>query len=541
MTVYARGKAFIHTHLHLVILGFICLILLLSHTMYVLASRQYPEWDEHQYLSLATSYYDILRSPTIDFYKRILTVSSYRQPLYPLLLTCLLFLFGSEHFYTIALLFNGVLYVTTVFCVYILARKYLDKTPSLMAALIACFYGNALFYLHFTYSETALTTMVTLALTFLAYSDGFTKKRSTILSGIAIGVSWLTKWAGLPFLILPMIAEGSSGIVHFGKEKKKRSTLLKNAMLFTALALLVPICFYYLPNYVPFMEYVSKNQIGGLQWVKTYRIADMANTFSVHSVMYYWNILEQNTIWFFALFVVGTLLAVTHIRRYWFLLVALFSQYFFLTFVSIWKEDRFAVSLYPIMAILSAIVFEHIRFRFLRKFLMSITVGFCFLILLGASWGMGPMGKQGLLDYVTPKWLPHPRRMYLTPLVWPPRTEYANVYQLVDLIIAEGIKKPLVTQLFSNHPWDNAFYSVVMYEKRSLCEYKVFEDTADISQDTFDAIEKNSTYLLIRNETLQEYMVRHKKIGEPPFVLVRKIFVPIDASSVFVYKKDAGN
>src|SRR3989338_3759590 len=100
--------------LHLIILGILSAGIFVSHILYVAKSRQYPQWDEHNYLSLAIKYYDILQTPSLDIYRRLLSVTGYLQPLYSLIVSIPLLMFGMSHTYTIALLLNGLLFVAVI-------------------------------------------------------------------------------------------------------------------------------------------------------------------------------------------------------------------------------------------------------------------------------------------------------------------------------------------------------------------------------------------------------------------------------------------
>lgn len=516
----------------------VCFIIIVNHFIYVFKSNQYPVWDEHHYINLAVRYYDILRQPSFDSYVKMLEVSSYRQPVYPFFLSIPLFLFGTLHTYKIALLQNGLLYIVTLLCVYFLSRKYMGKVASVMAVILAAFYGNSLFYLHFTYSETALTTGVMLSLTLLAYSEGLKKEVPTAFASIFIGITWLIKWAGLPFLLLPVIDTCIEGIT---KRNCKYQTFIKHLFVLITIGVLFPIFLFYLPNFSQFMDYVFKNQFEGIQWVQTYRSSELVNTLSVRSIMYYLNIISQNTIYFFILFSIGMIIAFIKFYKYHFLILSFISQYIFLTVFTVWKEDRFAVSLYPIIAIISAMVFEYLKIRFLKNMLIIITVCLSLLIFLGAMWGIGPMGQRGLLDYITPSWWPHPRRIYLTPLVWPPRDEYVNIHKLFERVKVDNEENPLVYQLFEFEPWDNAVYGELNYEQRQLFMHKYIKDTNELSSaDVLSLME--SIYILTKNEEIEEFFKRRNiSLNEytfSNFSIIEKITVPIDNSIVYVYKKN---
>src|SRR3989344_4914329 len=198
----------------------LCLVIFISHLFYVALPRQYPQWDEHHYLNLAVQYYDILRTNPGGWYEKILNATAYRQPVYPLMLTGLLFIFGTDYTYKHALLFNGVFYAATILCVYYLARSFMGKTPSLMAAVIFAFYGNSLFFLHFTYSETALTAFIAATLLFLWKSEDFTKPKESALTAFFFGLTNLVKWSAPAFMFLPFLFVGVRATTRMVKDPR---------------------------------------------------------------------------------------------------------------------------------------------------------------------------------------------------------------------------------------------------------------------------------------------------------------------------------
>lgn len=505
------------THIHTIILALLCIGIFTSHVLYVGKSRQYPQWDEHHYLSEAVAFYDIIKSGSPLWYQKMLAAVSYRQPVYALLITALLLVFGTAHTYAVALLLNGLLYVSTILCIYFLARAFIDKTASLMAAIIFTCYGNSLFFLHFTYSETALSAFVTALVFFLWKTDYFTKPKETFWFALLFGLTNLVKWSAPAFVVLPLGFVGIGAIIRAVKHPKERSAIAGNILLAGVVGIVIPVLIYYLPNWEPFIAYVQRNQTDGPAWVTAYRFPDMVNTLSVHSLVYYSNILSQNTVYFFVLFALGFLISLRFIKKYAYILLAFASQYGFLTLFTVWKEDRYAVSMYPFMALLSAVAFQHIHNKYTKFVFITITVIFALLNFFGASWAVGPMGKRGLTDIVLPAFIKHPRRIYLTPLVWPPNVEFVNAHLLFDIIQKNPTQyRPAkVLQLFTYEPWDNAVMSIMSYEKRGII--KISNDPDTISE---------SDYVLTKNEELPKS--RYQFLGV--------IIVPIDSSRVYVYR-----
>src|SRR6266849_1181151 len=91
-------------------------VLLISHTLYVLKTYQYPDGglDEPVYLSNAIDNYHILLKPSLRSISQIISVNKGRQPLYSTFIALPLLIFGTMHTYKIALWINIVFYLTTI-------------------------------------------------------------------------------------------------------------------------------------------------------------------------------------------------------------------------------------------------------------------------------------------------------------------------------------------------------------------------------------------------------------------------------------------
>jgi hypothetical protein len=123
------------------------------------------------------------------------------------------------------------------------------------------------------------------------------------------------------------------------------------------------------------------------------------------------------------------------------------------------------------------------------------------------------------INFITPRWLPHPRRIYLTPLVWPPTKEYANAHIFVEVIENDwkNDRKASIGLQFSHEPFINALSSILLYEKRSLAVLHFNATSSDNKLDylaTTQAIEESALW---------------KKLTT--------IVVPYDNSSIYLYKR----
>lgn len=511
--------------------GFIVFIAV-SYALYVAMCRQYPVWDENHYMSLALGFYDLFHKNVGDIIQKIWTLSDYRQPLYGFIISLPLFVFGTSHAYKIALLTNGLFYIGSIIGVYLLAREWCSKTTSLVASMVYAWYGNVLFYLHYTYSETAVTTCIVWATLFFVRSHFFTNRKYTRWAGVLTAGAVLTRWIAVPFLVGPLAVCGIGAVITWIQNKKKRRLITYNLLWFVAIGVAVPFFTYYLPNIKPFGAYLWRNRYYAPEWVAQFKDASMANPFSVRSLMFYFNVISQNTVFLFIPLAVGTVVAALHLKKYIYPLALFVSGYGFLTVFAIWKEDRFIVPLYPIMAVLSVIVVNHIRNKWLQICCIVYLVLFSTLSYFGASWGYGPMGKRGLTDIVLPALIHHPRRIYLTPIVWKPNVEYVNVHQIIYAIIADKKtpEKKLLVKTFTYEPIDNALNAIVSYEQRDVVALQtVATSSSQMTDELWNKTNLDADYILTRSIPVPEM---HKR----DCTLLQSIFVPIDGSTMYVYK-----
>lgn len=540
----------------------LCGVILISHIFYVIRTHQYPEQDEHVYLSFAVQFYDILKHPGRDILWQIFQVNRYRQPLYGFLLAIPLLFTGTAYTYKLALLCNAVFYIATIVGLYFLAKEFISKKSAFLASVIFSFYGFPLFYLHFTYSETSVTAFVVFSLLFLRKTRYFLNTTYTIWFALFFLLGNFVRWVVPLFVIGSLLADFSAGIyVQFNKKKRYIKIFTLNLFIFFIIGLLPILSLFYIPNILFFKIYVGENVAHGAEWMTTMVHPDLKgiqHVFSIHSIMFYFNIFSEQTVFFFALFLAGFIICVRFFRKYAFLLLGFIFSYSFFTFGSALKFDRYIVPIYPLMAVISAVTFDYVKNKTVLTICIILTIGIGFLNFLGSSWAIGPMGKQGLKDIVLPSFFPHPRRIYLTPMVWPPRKEELNADLFINLIHNDfGVKKkvPKVLATFAYHPFDNAVYSILTYEKRNIISSDTIrgmqaEDyfmlfTKINETDYLVLKDKNAIESYISNDNTQSYMLhRFNDVMNMPgfalpsaFHLVGRIHIPLDNSNMRLYRR----
>jgi 4-amino-4-deoxy-L-arabinose transferase-like glycosyltransferase len=501
-----------------VLMWTLAIVVLISHIAYAIATRQYPQWDEHNYLSLAIKYYDIWRTPSWDIYPRMLESSGYLQPVYSSSIAFLLLLFGTTHTYLIALLLNAWLFALSVIGVFFLAKKFFDANVAFVSSVVFACLGNAVFYSRFAYTETAVTTAIVWALVWLVKTDHFSRTKDVIIAGLLFAMAILVRWIAVVFLIGPVLVYIIEAIVSLYRGRKPYAKAIQMIIFYMVLAFGIPVLVYFWPNWQEFFSYAQRNQTHAAEWVAQYRFAEMANTFSTRSIMYYFNILSQNTIGIFFAFALGYLVSVWFFRKTAFLLAGFLVPYMFLTFVAVWKEDRFLVPLYPVFAIIASSVVIAFRAKAWRLVISLFLLTLSFLNVIGASWGVGPMGARGLTDVVLPEFIHHPRRVYLTPLVWPPTKELVKAQEIVRIIAETSEQEsPIVVGAFTFEPLDNALGSLVNYHYRDAMRYQ--KPPTDLSR---------AQYILTKSND-------PSMVDTTGFRSIANIAIPMDNSTVTIH------
>ncbi|KKS90449.1 MAG: hypothetical protein UV63_C0001G0053 [Microgenomates group bacterium GW2011_GWC1_43_11] len=523
-------------------LTFICIGIFIGHMLYISKTRQYPQWDEHHYVGLSRTFYSLLRSPSPDLWARLMKASDYRQPLYPLISAIVLTITGPEQSYFVSLLVNGIYFIVTLLAIYFIVKEFGNTRSAVLASLIFAGMGFPLFYMHFAYSETATTMWVSLSMLFLLKSNGFLNRRMSVYAALMFVGGSLTRWVAPIFISGAILWELSILVVSWKKERKSQKIIrLSNAFIFIILSVMLSLFLYYIPNISLFFDYVRRNSINSSAWVTAYKGIEYANPWSVKTLVYYLNIISQNTVFYFMLFLLGCGFCFFRITKYGGLLLSFMIPYIVFSAAFLWKDDRFIVPLYPIIAVLSGIWLTGIKAPRLYWTLFILISTFSVMSYFGCLWGIGIMGKQGLKDIVLPSFIQHPRRIYLTSMVWPPVKEYIHANSVVSIIAKDSREKPTkVSVLIVHEPLTNALYSIEHYLTNGVFLFSYVSSIGTFNMMDF----LNKDYIIARNvsspvdgvssgcfhEILDVYPHAYQAIGE--------VIVPSDGSVVVIYRRN---
>lgn len=516
--------------------------------------------DEHLYMDIAVGFYRILQHPTFQIFGQMnqymVDHPPFRPPLYPLPMTFLFFIFGLQNSYKLGLLLNGLYYITTVLALYYLARCFLSKTASVIASFLYATYGWVLFYLHFTYSETATTTFVVLSTLFLVRSNFFKKTKEAFLFGLFLSFGLLIRWVVPLFVAGPLFFSLYKVITVPSLRKNK--IIIKNIIL-SFIPLILPLLFYAINN-KSFGSYFFSQFFHGPLWELV--PSGRKSFFSYGSFVYYIKVLEQLTIFPFLLFIAGLISTFLYRRKWGLLFLAFLIPYLIFSFGTVIKDDRYIIPIYPFIALISAAFFDLKMDKLLKYFLILLVFVIGIGNFLGASWGIGPMGKKGLESFLLPMPLGHPRTVHVAPVVWPPTRNFSNADKIINIIEEDSNlsknKDLKVLILFGYHPLDDALYSINKYEKFKPFMFNILVGSeiknpilaSNLIKEEFrssdyflyktgniaDNYFPPNNYVLIKflNDTFKStHLTIFKDLNK-----IAEVDIPIDGSKVFIYKRE---
>jgi 4-amino-4-deoxy-L-arabinose transferase-like glycosyltransferase len=106
----------------------------------------------------------------------------------------------------VAVFANSLVFLTVLtFSLYGIGKSLWGRRTGLLAALVAATSPMLVTQFKEFQIDAALTAMAALCLYLLIKCDHFRNKKYSLLLGMALGFSMLTKWTFLPVLILPLI------------------------------------------------------------------------------------------------------------------------------------------------------------------------------------------------------------------------------------------------------------------------------------------------------------------------------------------------
>lgn len=519
---------------YIFLLAILSLGFLASLVRYSLRSFDIPIWDEQHYMYMAAGFYRLLQNPSTNTLYDMVHLLPVRQPGYPLLILPFLLVFGLSNSYFWGLFTNGLLYIASIFGIFLLARCYLSRLASFFAAFIFMFYSWTLFYVHFTYTETATSALCIWTILFLVKSNYFQSRKYSLLFGLFLGLGLLTRWVALVFIFGPLI------YIFYQVLKQrlfKKKIILGQIAISFLVAFLIAFYPYYVNYYWVFDVYFKGHRFGGEMWkvIPEYE----RNPFSLYSLTFYLKSFAQLGIYSFSLIIGGFILALRARSKLKLLALAAIIPGIFFSFLSILKADRFIIPIYPYLAILSASMFDNLKNKNAKILLIITTVFLSIGTFLGTVWGKGP----------------------LTTISRPPNIYKSNGEEILDFIKNDsknsGIDDPLIVSLFYFRPLDERLMVFNLYHQEKPLNINNFLGTI-ISDPESEAgyfmrsVLKEADYILTKSgQRTDDYFpeINYKTLKalislfdnyidiSDYYAEKTKIWIYQDSSEVTIYKK----
>ncbi len=265
-----------------------------------------------------------------------------------------------------------------------------------------------------------LTALCTATIAMLLKTNQFTQRSWSILYGIGIGLTFLTKWTGLVFLLAPT--------TYALLTTTRRD--LKNFGFSIASAVLVAGPWYWSHAHTIFQAVGAAHNNGFS--VPFHNLWRPANS------IFYAKQLVLGTSWPLALFwMIGlALFIIYHKKNRWLMIVSLMTPYFIMTFGFYSKESRYILPLLPLLAICTSALCVYVQNRW-----RWIMLGGCIVLALGVwydtSWGTRLLPWQAGYGYqlITPT---KPRFGFTYPTSY-----HTNLPTLTNIIIQDLQSHPI--------------------------------------------------------------------------------------------------
>jgi hypothetical protein len=178
-----------------------------AYDYYFVTKETAPQsWDQSRHLISSLSYYYILTSDLgfSDKISRMLQVDNYYPPFYHFSTVLMYFLFRDTHPST-AIMINTIYLGILVFSAHGIGKKLFNREVGLLTAFLVLMYPPVFDRQHEYMIELALMAFVSLSIYLLLCTDHFKNRMFSLAFGIVFGLSVLTKWTSIFFIIGPLI------------------------------------------------------------------------------------------------------------------------------------------------------------------------------------------------------------------------------------------------------------------------------------------------------------------------------------------------
>lgn len=247
----------------------LALLAAIANGVWILLDHTAPAWDQAHYLSVTLQYQHAfdLDGP-LGLLRAIHSVDHSRGPLFPILMLPFFAVFGAGARSGMALnvLLAPILYLAASQIAWLVFRSWVARLQTiLIVAAMPLLVG----LFHNAFQDFLLTTLATVSILLLLYSDHFQRRWACAALGLTMGLGTLTKVTFPLFVIGPLLVVAvqvavarhrAGGDTEDGPELR---TLAANLAIAAAVYLLLVLP-WYVPNFEATREYASSTTSGPL-------------------------------------------------------------------------------------------------------------------------------------------------------------------------------------------------------------------------------------------------------------------------------------
>ena len=405
----------------------------------------YGDPGNHARVSLAI--FDIVRRPGLSLPAQIIDATTFWPPFSYFLSQPLYALFGIGTDVTV--------FTTTIFLAlaiiftYLLGRRLYGVTAGLLAAFLFSFYPIVFMLSRTYYQDMALAALTTITFYLMLRSEAFSQRRVTLLFGLSLGLTALTKQGFFTIITGPVLVAVGMALASNGRDGWREllawrpgrplsphgadlARRLANLVLAGAIAAIIAAPWY------------LKN-VGLFFW----QTGDVRTTANFEGKPFWWYLGkfdETLLIWPFVLAVIGLVTALLHPKRNWLPLVWFLSASIIYPLVTR-QHMRHMLPVLPAVALLSVQWMVALRQTTLRRVLIGTTMVFQVAMFFVMSWGAPKTWNQALGVPIQNDYLPFAdasteRPQLIDPLAflyyqYPPRPHRWPVEPILQRIFAD--------------------------------------------------------------------------------------------------------
>jgi len=321
---------------HRILLGSSFLYLTVCNLIWIARDSRPPFWDMAAHQTGALRILNAVSENGVGALATIGSLSGFYPPLYHSIVAGFYRIFGVSS--NSAQLANIPALAILMASTYFIGRRLVSPLVGATAATLVGFYPFILWLSRETLIDYWLTSLVALAFWILLESEGFERRRMTVLFGLVCGLGMLTKWTFALFLFLPAL--------WFARRRWREASL-------AAVVAFLVASYWYVPQFDVLSDFLALNTAGGIAEGDPARSSWQAIVFYVRALEGY-----QLFLPLFGLFVAGSVWLARNFKPDWVpvILWILGGWLGLMMFQN--KDPRYSVAILPAVALISASIFE---------------------------------------------------------------------------------------------------------------------------------------------------------------------------------------